>query len=106
MKLPDFLKRENDGWVHVVGHRIGIENLVYLYSQGYSPEMLAGEYPTLSLAEIHKTLAFYLENRQSVDEYITSCNHEIEKRRAVAPPNPSLEELRQRSEASRGVESA
>ncbi len=106
MVVPDFLARDDNGWVHFVGHRIGLENLVFLYNQGYSPEMLSSEYPTLSLAEIHKAIAFYLENHLDVDQYVASCDCEVDQHRAAAQPTPSLEALRQRAEAARGIESA
>jgi uncharacterized protein (DUF433 family) len=106
MVVPDFLSTDSSGWIHFLGHRIGLENLVFLYNQGYSPEMLLSEYPTLPLAEIHKAIAFYLENRSDIDEYVTSCGREVEQHRAAASSTPSLEELRRRADAARGVESA
>ncbi len=106
MIVPDFLTREPDGWIHFTGHRVGLENVVFLYDQGYSPEMLLSEYPTLPLAEIHKAIAFYLENRSDVDQYVGICNRELEQHRAAVSSTPSLEELRRRAEAIRGVESA
>jgi hypothetical protein len=60
MNLPSFLEQDSDGFVHVAGHRIGLQHLVHYYNEGFSPETLACEYPSLSLAEIHKVIAFYL----------------------------------------------
>ena len=56
MTLPDSLTQDPDGFIHVTGHRIGLQHLVHYYNEGYSAEMLACEYPTLSLATIHKIL--------------------------------------------------
>ncbi|MCE9552515.1 MAG: DUF433 domain-containing protein [Planctomycetes bacterium] len=106
MIVPDFLTKDADGWVRFAGHRVGLENVVFLYNQGYSPEMLLSEYPALPLADIHKAIAFYLENRSDVDQYAAMCNRESEQLRAAASSTPSLEELRRRAEATRGVESA
>jgi uncharacterized protein (DUF433 family) len=99
MTLPDFLTQDQDGSIHVTGHRVGLEHLVYYYNEGYSPEMLACEYPTLGLAVIYKLFAFYLENRADVDAYISKCHEELEKHKHAAKKGPSLEELRQRFEA-------
>jgi len=106
MIVPDFLTRDADGWIHFKGHRVGLENIVFLYNQGYSPEMLLSEYPSLPLADIHKAIAFYLEHRSDVDQYAATGNREIEQHRALPSATPSLEELRRRAEATRGVESA
>jgi hypothetical protein len=54
------------------------------------------EFPTLSLALIHKTIAFYLENRAETDAYVARCRDEIEGHAAAAPRGPGLVELRRR----------
>ena len=69
MDLPDFLTKDNDGNVCLKGHRIGLQDVVRFYNEGYSPEMLIGQFPTLSLPVVHKLIAFYLENLGEVDAY-------------------------------------
>jgi uncharacterized protein (DUF433 family) len=96
MTLPDYLAEDSLGWIHIAGHRLGLMHLVHYYNEGYSPEMLLVEYPTLSLPLIHKTIAFYLENRESVDAYIGRCQEEIESHRATTPSGPTITELRRR----------
>src|SRR5947209_697623 len=66
MNLPDFLTEDAYGHIHVTGHRIGLNDVVYFYNDGQSPEMLHEQFPTLSLALIHKVIAFYLENQAEV----------------------------------------
>lgn len=105
MNLPTFLTQEADGFIHVAGHRIGLQHLVHYYNEGYSAEMLACEYPSLSLAEIHKVIAFYLESRAEVDRYILNCREQVEEQRRSSPSVPTLAELRQRLESARGAES-
>jgi uncharacterized protein (DUF433 family) len=73
MEIPDFLHRLPDGEVVLTGHRIGLYHLVRGYNEGESAEMLASRYPTLSLALVHKVIAFYLDHRAEVDEYVASC---------------------------------
>jgi uncharacterized protein (DUF433 family) len=97
MQLPDFLTEDPDGYIHVTGRRIGLQTLVYYYNDGYSPEMLFCEYPTLSLATIHKVIAFYLENRDEVDDYISRCRQEMEALIQATPrKGPGIVELRER----------
>jgi uncharacterized protein (DUF433 family) len=98
MILPDFLTQDDDGWIHISGHRIGLEHLVHYYNEGYSPEMLACEYPALGLAVIYKLFAFYLENRAEVQAYISKCDEDLEKHKLAAIKGPSMDELRQRLE--------
>jgi len=96
MHLPEFLQQDTDGWIHLAGHRIGLEDVVYHYNDGCSPEMLLAEFPTLSLALIHKLLGFYLENRAEVDAYVAASDQDVARQRAAAPASPDLAELRAR----------
>jgi uncharacterized protein (DUF433 family) len=96
MILPDFLAREPGGFIRLTGHRIGLHHVIRSYNEGFSPEMILGEYPTLSLALIHKVIAFYLENQPEVDAYIAAEERATQAQRATATPGPSLQELRQR----------
>jgi uncharacterized protein (DUF433 family) len=96
MTLPEFLTQDTDGYIHVTGHRIGLQDLVYYYNEGYSPEGLLEAFPTLSLALVHKVIAFYLEGKGDVDAYVATCEAEMERQRAVTPRGPDVAELRRR----------
>ena len=96
MNLPEFLEKDADGYVHVSGHRIGLQDLVYFYNEGNSPEVLVEMFPTISLPIIHKTIAFYLENLAEVDSYVSECEQEMEQQRLAAPRGPDASELRRR----------
>jgi uncharacterized protein (DUF433 family) len=99
MELPDFLEREEFGFIRLKGHRIGLDDVVYCYNEGYSPEMIQDEYPTLSLPHIHKTIAFYLEHQADVDRYISEEEAACERNRLLNPPRgPDLTELKRRRE--------
>src|SRR5262249_25224931 len=88
----------------LTGHRIGLLHLVYYYNEGYTPEMVVCQYPTLSLALVHKVIAFYLENRPEVDAYVTACRTELDRQRDSNPSRLDLAELRRRLEARRRAE--
>ena len=96
MTLPDFLTRDPDGYIHVTGHRIGLQDLVYYYNEGFSAEGLIEIFPTLALPVVHKIIAFYLEGRATVDDYVAACETEIERQRLEAKRGPEMAELRRR----------
>ena len=50
MQLPDFLTEQSAGAIRLTDHRIALEHMVHFYNQGYSPEMILGQFPSLSLA--------------------------------------------------------
>jgi uncharacterized protein (DUF433 family) len=104
MNLPEFLIDHPDGEIRLTGHRISLRDVVYFYNEGYSPEMLVCQFPTLPLALVHKVIAFYLENQAEVDAYVAAEEAACERLRASTPPSPGLVQLRQRLEAMRRAE--
>jgi uncharacterized protein (DUF433 family) len=98
MTLPDFLTQTSDGEIRLAGHRIGLFHIVQGYNEGESAEMLASRYPTLPLSMVHKTIAFYLDNRAEVDAYVAECSKSLDEQRRAAPVL-DLSDLRQRLSA-------
>jgi hypothetical protein len=80
--------------------------VVQLYSDGYTPEMLHDHFPTLSLALVHKIIAFYLENRAELDNYIRHAQEALERLAEEPQPGPDAGELRRRMAELRPKESA
>ncbi|MBX3065929.1 MAG: DUF433 domain-containing protein [Anaerolineae bacterium] len=81
------LRENEDGVIYVGKTRVPIDTVVYAYRRGKTPEQIVNSYPTLALADVYATLAFYLQNHQEVDAYITrqeaesdAMRKEIEKR--------------------------
>jgi uncharacterized protein (DUF433 family) len=57
--------------IRIKGHRIAIDNVIERFHNGMAPEEIQREaYPTLTLAEIRATVAYYLANKPDVDAYI------------------------------------
>jgi len=106
MDLPDFLTKHADGEITLTGHRIGLYHVVYYYHQGFSPELLACQYPTLPLPLIHKVIAFYLENRDAVDAYCAACRETLDQQQLAQPRPIDIAALRQRLEAKRHAEAS
>jgi uncharacterized protein (DUF433 family) len=103
MNLPDFLVQDTDGFIHLAGHRIGLQDVAYYYNEGCSAEDLCEIFPTLPLVLIHKLLVFYLENAAEVDGYIAKCETEMERQRASAGRGPDVAELRRRLSAKQAT---
>jgi uncharacterized protein (DUF433 family) len=103
MTLPEFLIQDSDGYIHLTGHRIGLQDLVYYYNEGHSAEALVEMFPTLTLALIHKLIAFYLEHQADVDAYVARCESEMARQRAAAAGGPDLAELRRRMAAKQSA---
>ena len=103
MILPDFVVQDADGFIHLAGHRIGLQDIARYYNEGCSAEELCENFPTLPLVLVHKLLVFYLENAAEVDAYIATCESEMERQRAAAARRPGLAELRRRLAAKQAA---
>ena len=103
MVLPDLLVQDADGYIHLAGHRIGLQDVAYYYNEGCSAEELCEVFPTLPLILVHKVIAFYLEHPTEVDGYVAACETEMERQRAAAPRGPDLAELRRRLAAKQAA---
>ena len=104
MTMPDFLTQAPDGEIRVTGHRIGLFHLTRHYNEGYSPEMLACQYPTMPLALVHKVIGWYLENQTEADQYVAACTAELTRQRDANPRRLDVAALRQRLERLRRAE--
>ncbi len=94
-ELPAFLTRWPDGEVVLTGTRVTLYHFVFHYSQGESAEMLGLRYPHVPLATIHKSIAFYLENKRDVDLYVAEYQAVLDQLRANGP-TLNMEALRER----------
>jgi uncharacterized protein (DUF433 family) len=100
--LPDVL-HETDGDIRVKGSRISLYHIVTAYNEQWiGPHAMVFYYPTLSLVEIQKVLAFYHANQTAVDEYVREYRAEIDRQRASAK-TLNVEELRRRFQAIRAA---
>jgi uncharacterized protein (DUF433 family) len=99
MNLPEFLVDHSDGEICLVGHRIGLYDLISFHREGYTPEMLQEQYPSLPLPLIRQVLDFYRQNQAEVDAYVAEYETDLTRLRAAGPKAPSLEELRNRLHA-------
>jgi uncharacterized protein (DUF433 family) len=105
MILPDYLAQDSDGFIRITGHRVGLHHLVHFYNEGYSPEMLADQFPTLPLPIVHKVIAYYLETRAEVDAPSARVQDDV-LHQAQSAPGTDLAELRRRFEALRSAEAS
>lgn len=104
--LPDILE-EVDGEYKVKGHRITLYHILSAYNEHWvGPHAMVFYYPTLSLNEIEKVLAFYHANQEAVLDYAKRYRAELDRLEASLPRGPSRAELVARFEARRREQTA
>ncbi len=98
-----YVEMRNGGY-YVTGTRVSLDTLVYPYNDGASPEGIQDELPSLTLEQIHGALAFYLANKQRVDENIAEGKREVHGTvPSLEASNPELSARLQRARQERGV---
>ena len=70
MQLEEYFDFLDPDDIRIKGHRIGIDDVIDYYLQGYSPEQILAELPSLNLEKIHATITYYLRNRTEIDAYM------------------------------------
>ncbi|MEY3826978.1 MAG: hypothetical protein RLZZ148_1796 [Cyanobacteriota bacterium] len=64
------LQTNQDGVILVGKTRVTLDTVVAVFSQGTTAEEIAYRYPSLNLADIYATIAFYLKHQSEVDAYL------------------------------------
>jgi len=87
-----------DGGYYLIGSRVSLESVIFLFLDGASPETIADEFPTLSLEQVYGAITFYLADRARIDAYLSASEGLWEKaRRNQSPPRPGLRQAPRRS---------
>ncbi|MFK0731878.1 MAG: DUF433 domain-containing protein [Gloeotrichia echinulata GP01] len=96
MQLEDYFEFLDPDDIRIKGHRIGIDDVIDYYLQGYTPEQILEELPSLNLEKIHATITYYLHNRAEIDAYMLRLARWREQRyqEAAANPSPMIQHLR------------
>ncbi|BDA69381.1 hypothetical protein RIVM261_059990 [Rivularia sp. IAM M-261] len=96
MRLEDYFDFISPDDIRLKGHRIGIDNVLNYYLEGYSPEEILVNLPSLSLEKIYATITYYLHNRAEIDAYLLRLALLNEQRYQEwnANPSPIVQRLR------------
>ena len=81
---------EQDGALRIKGTRVGIEPIMSNFNEGLTPEQIVRGFPTVTLAQVYGAIAYYLENKQLIDEDMAESQRELEKIPPLSQTNPEL----------------
>jgi uncharacterized protein (DUF433 family) len=96
MQLEDYFDFVSPDDIRLKGHRIGIDNVLEYYLEGYTPEEIAANLPSLSLEKIHATITYYLHNCAEIDAYLSRLAKWREQRyqESLTHPSPLAQRMR------------
>lgn len=84
--------------LYITGTRVNLEVIVAYYEKGETPEQIAVGFPTAPLSHIYGAIAYYLDNKEIVDEYIAEGDRIVA---SIPPLSQRDPELYARLEAAR-----
>lgn len=89
-KTKQYIEQRNEGyWIQ--GTRVSLDSIVYSFLNGDAPEIIAQNFPLLSLEQVYGAIAFYLANREAIDNYSKQGEMEFEKlQQLTRAKNPLL----------------
>ena len=96
MQLEEYFEFLAEDDIRIKGHRIGIDDVLKYYLQGYSVEEILSELPSLNLEKIYATLTYYYHNRAKIDAYLLKLARQREQhyQEWLANPSPLIQRLR------------
>jgi uncharacterized protein (DUF433 family) len=91
-----YVRTDEHGVMRVGRTRVSLDSVVIAFQEGLLPESIRREYPALTLKEVRGAIAYYLANRESVEDYLRQQDDKWEqaRREAQAHPSPVVERLR------------
>ena len=90
------LRRDETGTIRVGASRITLDIVITAFNMGLSAEVIAEDYPSITLAEVYATIAYYLRHRPQVDAYLAERDDESRRLRDEIEARPGYRELKDR----------
>ena len=84
------------GGIRIGSSRVTLDSLLATYHNGSTPEEIAIQYSVLSLEDIYSAIAYYLNHRQEIDNYLEQRNKQAQQIRQQLTQKHNLVDLRQR----------
>lgn len=88
------------GTIRITGSRVSLDSIIHHYKLGATAEEIACKFPSVSLADIHLTIAYYLSHREAVEDYLQQQESEADalQRQIESEPkhHKTITELRER----------
>lgn len=95
------LRMDDTGTVRVGKTRVILEVVVQAFKEGTSPEQIAADFDSLTLADVYSTIGHYLRHQTEFDAYLANRAREAsELRKQVESDQSHLPDLRSRVQSA------
>lgn len=103
---PAPLKANDDGAILVGKTRVTLDTVVAIFNQGATAEEIVYRYPSLNLADVYSTIAFYLKHQSEVEAYLQQRRQQAQEIRETNQARFDPQGLRDRLLARRAEQEA
>ncbi len=101
---PAPLKSNEDSVILVGKTRVTLDTVIAVFEQGTTAEEIVYRYPSLSLADVYATIAFYLNHQPEVQAYLQQRRQQSQEIRAMNQARFDPQGLRDRLLARKTVQ--
>jgi uncharacterized protein (DUF433 family) len=85
----------------IAGTRIRVWDIYVLHERlGRSADEILGDYPELSLSDIHAALAYYFDHKAEIDAQMNAADDFVDHLKTLTGPGPLAELLARRDSIS------
>ena len=80
--IPKPVRMDSYGVLRVGKTRVSLDSVVYDFKRGADAAEIQHDFDTLTLAEVHAAIAYYLHNKDAVEAYLIEQEIEYKRMRA------------------------
>jgi uncharacterized protein (DUF433 family) len=95
------LTQWEDGSIRVKSSRVTLDSIVHHFKLGATAEQILYSFPSLTLRDIYGAILYYLENTESVEQYLRGQEEAAEEGVRFIETNFDTKALRERMLARR-----
>ena len=95
---PATIRLDADGVLRVGPSRLTVDAVARAYSEGASPEEIHLRFDSVSLADIHSVIAYYLRHAGEIETYLASREELAKEVRRRVEERQGIQNIRERLE--------
>jgi uncharacterized protein (DUF433 family) len=92
---------DRDGVIRIGGTRVRLDTVIFAFNEGCTAEEIVSQYPSLKLADVYAVIAYYLNNRIAIDDYVAKRTDAAKAWRQEIEATPAYQQFRERLLARR-----
>jgi uncharacterized protein (DUF433 family) len=93
---PPPIRVDEDGAVRVGPTRVTLDVVIGLFLKGETPDEIVEGFPTVTLADVYGTIAYYLRHRDEVDLFLREQERRAEELRVKIQSRPEHKDFTER----------